>query len=58
MSISASLSITLANRCNQSLSSIKIINSLLNNGWYLEKNNKIYYLPLGMMMILTGKKTK
>lgn len=47
MSISASLSVILANRCNQSLSSVKIINSLLNNGWHLEKNNKIYYLPLG-----------
>jgi hypothetical protein len=31
--------------------SIKIIDGLLNSGWHLEKNNKIYYLPRPSVLI-------
>ncbi len=47
MSISASLNISLASRGNQALSSVKIIESLSNNGWNLINNGKICYLPIG-----------
>ena len=47
MSTQVSLSIKLSRRGNNVLSSVQIIQILVNNGWNLTNNGKTLYLPLG-----------
>lgn len=47
MSIFASIDISIASRLGYSITSIDIINTLINNGWKIRNENKIYYLPIG-----------
>jgi len=47
MSISASIDLKLISKSNSNFSSKQVINEMVAKGWKIEKNNKIFYLPLG-----------